>query len=257
MHGLVGHPSERTGRIDRIQPKPLRLLRGDGPLLKIGHRGAAALAPANTIEAAEAALVHGADLIELDVLGGSNEKLVLGHSRRELTEKPVGLDEMLAFLVERAPTTGILADVKFAGRERELVETLRAHGLVERAMASSSHVSTLQSLRRLEPALARSRTYPRGRVYLGHHRTFIHVTRPVQWAMRLTLPARIRRLVDEVGASALTLNHRVVSRTTVERCHELGVAVFAWTVNERAVAERLDELGVDGVITDDPRILSR
>lgn len=245
-----------TGRQDRTHLKPLRLLRGDGPLLKVGHRGAAALAPANTIEAAEAALVHGVDLVELDVFGGSNRKLVLGHSRRELTDEPVSLDEMLEFLSERAPTTGILTDVKFVGRERELIEALREHGLVERALACTSNVGTLQNLRRLEPQLARSRTYPRGRVYLGGHRTFIHVTGPVQWAMRVTLPPRVARLVDEVGASALTLNHRVVTRATVERCHELGVAVFAWTVNSPEVAHRLDELGVDGVITDDPRILA-
>jgi glycerophosphoryl diester phosphodiesterase len=234
----------------------MRLLRGDGPLLKVGHRGAAALAPANTIEAAEAALVHGVDLVELDVFGCSNRKLVLGHSRRELTDEPVSLDEMLEFLSERAPTTGILTDVKFVGRERELIEALREHGLVERALACTSNVGTLQNLQRLEPQLARSRTYPRGRVYLGGHRTFIHVTGPVQWAMRVTLPPRVARLVDEVGASAMTLNHRVVTRSTVERCHELGVAVFAWTVNSPEVAHRLDELGVDGVITDDPRILA-
>jgi glycerophosphoryl diester phosphodiesterase len=245
-----------TGRHDRNHIKPLRLLRGDGPLLRIGHRGAAALAPANTIEAAEAALVHGVDLVELDVFGGSNRKLVLSHSRRELTDEPVALDDMLAFLAENGPTTGILADVKFAGRERELVDALRAHGLMERAIASTSNVSTLQNLRRLEPSLARSRTFPRGRVYLGGHRTFIHVMGPVQWAMRVTLPVRARKLVDEVGASALTLNHRVVTRGTVERCHELGVAVFAWTVNNPEVARRLDELGVDGVITDDPRIFA-
>jgi glycerophosphoryl diester phosphodiesterase len=234
----------------------VRLLRGDGPLLRIGHRGAAALAPANTIEAAEAALVHGVDLVELDVFGGSNRKLVLSHSHRELTGEPVLLDEMLEFLAANGPTTGILADVKFAGRERELVDALRAHGLVDRAIASTSHVSTLQNLRRLEPSLARSRTYPRGRVYLGGHRTFIHVTGPVQWGMRMALPVRIGKLVEEVGAAALTLNHRVVTRRTVEHCHELGVAVFAWTVNDQEIARRLDDVGVDGVITDDPRILT-
>ena len=223
-------------------------------MLKIGHRGAAALGPANTIEAVEAALVHGVDLVELDVFW--DRQLVLGHSRRELTEEPVSLDDMLAFLVEKGPTTGILADVKFAGRERELVEALRAHGLLDRALASTSNVATLGNLRRLEPALARSRTYPRGRVYLGGRRTFIHVTGPVQWAMRAALPARVRKLVEEVGASAMTLNHGVVTRSTVERCQELGVAVFAWTVNSRDVVERLDELGVDGVITDDPRLLA-
>jgi glycerophosphoryl diester phosphodiesterase len=235
----------------------VNLLRGDGPVLRIGHRGAAALAPANTIAAVEAALEHGVDHVELDVFAGRNGQLVLGHSRNELADEPVAFDDMLAFLAERSPGTGVLTDLKFAGRERAFVETLRAHGFVGRALACTSQVSTLQSLRRLEPELARSRTYPRGRVYLGGHRTFIHASGPVQWAMRAALPYRARGLVEETGASAMTLNHRVVTRATVEGCHELGVAVFAWTVNDSDRAQRLDELGVDGVITDDPRILTR
>jgi glycerophosphoryl diester phosphodiesterase len=235
----------------------VRLLRGDGPLLRIGHRGAAGLAPENTIEAVEAALEHGVDHVELDVFAGHAGKLVLGHSRRELADEPVALDEMLAFLAERAPETGVLTDLKFAGKQRALVETLRAHGFVERALACTSQVGTLQSLNRLEPKLARSRTYPRGRVYLGGHRTFIHVSGPVQWAMRAGLPYRAPGLVQKVGASAMTLNYRVVTRAVVGRCHELGVAVFAWTVNDPELARRLDDLGVDGVITDDPRILTR
>jgi glycerophosphoryl diester phosphodiesterase len=214
------------------------------------------LAPANSIAAVGAALEHGVDLVELDVFSGRDGKLVLGHSRKELADGAVTFEEMLAFLAERSPETGVLTDLKFAGRERRFVETLRAYGFVERALASTSHVPTLENLRRLEPQLARSRTYPRGRVYLGGHRTFIKIAGPVQWALKLALPRRARRLVEEVGASAMTLNHRVVTRATVERCHELGVAVFAWTVNDRGVARRLDELGVDGVITDDPRVLA-
>ena len=234
----------------------MKLLRGDGPLLRIGHRGAAALAPANTIEAVEAAVVHGVDFVELDVFSGPQDKLVLGHSRRELAEDPVAFEDVLAFLAERAPKTGVLTDLKFAGAERAFVETLRAHGFVERALACTSQVGTLQNLRRLEPELARSRTYPRGRVYLGGHRTFVHVSGPVQWALRAALPYRARRLVEEVGASAMTLNHRAVTRATIERCHELGVAVFAWTVNDPEVARHLEAVGVDGVITDDPRVLA-
>jgi glycerophosphoryl diester phosphodiesterase len=206
--------------------------------------------------ASAAALVHGVDLVELDVFGAPGGRLVLGHSRRELVAEPVTLDDVLVFLAERAPRARVLTDLKFAGRERQFLDALRAHGFVERVIASTSQVGTLQNLRRLEPQLARSRTYPRGRVYFGEHRTFIHVSRPVQWAMRLTLPSRVRRLVDEVGASAMTLHHRVVTRAAVERCHELGVAVFAWTVNEQDLVERLEAVGVDGLITDDPRILA-
>ena len=232
----------------------MNLLRGEGPLLRVGHRGAAALAPANTIEAVEAALAHGVDFVELDVFSGRDGKLVLGHSRKELTDEPVALEEMLVFLTEQAPETGVLADLKFAGRERAFVETLRSHAFIERALACTSQAATLQNLRRLEPELARSRTYPRGRLYLGGHRTFVRVSGPVQWAIRTALPYRVSGLVEEVGASSMTLNHRAVTRATIERCHELGVAVFAWTVNDPDIARRLDELGVDGVITDDPRV---
>jgi glycerophosphoryl diester phosphodiesterase len=232
----------------------VNLLRGDGSVLRIGHRGAAALAPPNTIAAVEAALAHGVDLIELDVFGRPDRTLVLGHSRRELGDEPVTLEDVFAFLAENAPETGLVADVKGAGWEQGLVQALRRHGLVERTLVSTSDVGSLQAFRRIEPGLARSRTYPRARLFLGRRRTHIPVGGPVLAAMRLSLPYRIAGLVEEVGASAVTLKHRVVSSEVVERCHELGVAVLVWTVNDRALFRRLNALGVDGVISDDPRI---
>ncbi len=221
----------------------------------MGHRGAAALAPANTIEAVEAALVHGVDFVELDVFFADG-KLVVGHSRRELTATPVTLVEMFAFLADRAPTTGLLADLKLSGHDRQLVDALRAHGLVDRTLACTNHAATLNNLRRIEPALARSRTYPRGHVHLGRRRTRVPVSGPVLWAMKQTLPYRVERLTREVGARAMTLSRRVVTRAAVERCHELGVGVFVWTVNRADLVRRLDLLGVDGVITDDPRVFA-
>ena len=45
-----------------------------------------------------------------------------------------------------------------------------------------------------------------------------------------------------------------MSSGVVERCHALGVPVLAWTVDSAERVRRLDALGVDGVIADDPRI---
>lgn len=232
----------------------MNLLRGDGPLLRIGHRGAAALAPANTIAAIEAALEAGVDMVELDVLGKPDRTLVLGHSHRELGARPLALEDAFAFLAEHSPETGLIADIKFAGFERELVAALRRHGLVERTVASTYHSNTLLALGRLEPALARSRTYPRDRLHVGQRRTFVPIVGPVVFGMRLALPFRIGGILGEVDASATTLNYRLVSRAVVERCHALGAAVLVWTVDDRALLQRLDELGVDGVISNDPRI---
>jgi glycerophosphoryl diester phosphodiesterase len=228
------------------------LLRGNGPLLRIGHRGAAALAPANTMAAIEAALALGVDMVELDVLGRPDRTLVLGHSHRELEAEPAALEDVFAFLSEQTPETGLLADVKGGGFERELVEALRRHDLVGKAVAATNKLGTLQALQRLEPGLARSRTYPPGRLYVGGRRTFVPIVGPLRLGMRLLLPSRVEALVGEV--SATTLDHRLVTRATVERCHSFGVAVLAWTVNDRAALRKLDLLGVDGVITDDPRI---
>ncbi|MEK6274863.1 MAG: glycerophosphodiester phosphodiesterase [Actinomycetota bacterium] len=232
----------------------MKLLRGDGPLIRIGHRGAAALAPPNTIEAVEAALAIGVDMVELDVLGRPDRTLVLGHSHRELGAEPVALEDVFAFLAERSPETGLVADVKGGGFERELVDALRRHDLVGRAVASTYGLGTLRALRRLEPDLIRSRTYPPNRLRIGGRRTFLPVAGPLRMGVRWTLPFRIEAIVGEAEASAVTLDHRLVTRAVVERCHSLGVAVLTWTVNSRRALRKLDGFGVDGVITDDPRI---
>jgi glycerophosphoryl diester phosphodiesterase len=84
------------------------------------------------------------------------------------------------------------------------------------------------------------------------------VLAPVVWgvlqALRRSLPRRIGALLEAAGATAATLHWSVVSRAAVERCHARGAAVIAWTVDEPAVLARLDALGVDGVVTNDPRI---
>ena len=229
------------------------LLRGDGPLRRIGHRGAAALAPANTIAAVEAAVALGVDMVELDVLGRPDRTLVLGHSHRELVAEHTTAEDVFAFLSEQSPQTGLLADVKGAGFERELVEALRRYDLVGRTVASTYGLAKLQVLRRLEPDLTLSRTYPPSRLAFGRRR-FVPIVGPVRTCVRLTLPYRIESIVGEADVAAMTLDYRLITEAAVERCHTFGVAVLAWTVNDRAVLRKLDALGVDGVISDDPRI---
>ena len=56
--------------------------RDGGPVLRIGHRGAASLAPENTVRAMRAAVERGVDLVEFDVLDLPRGPLVLAHSDR-------------------------------------------------------------------------------------------------------------------------------------------------------------------------------
>ena len=216
-------------------------LRREGPPLCIGHRGAAALAPANTRESIEAALEGGVDMVEIDVLHLPTRGVVLTHSAREAVAEPLSLDDALAVIAPSA--ADVLLDVKQPGFARELVEILRRHDFVERALASTTSLAVLGELAMLEPRLARSVTYPRNR---GRAMALARVPRAVPW--------RVAALLTLAQAKAATLNYRVVTASVVERCHSLGAAVFAWTVNDERVARRLAERGVDGLITDDPAI---
>ena len=79
--------------------------------------------------------------------------------------------------------------------------------------------------------------------------------RPALAALRAGASAPPAALAPRFAAQAATLNWAVVTPAAVDACHRLGVAVFVWTVNDPALARTLVESGIDGIITDDPRIV--
>jgi glycerophosphoryl diester phosphodiesterase len=228
----------------------MQLLRGTGGVLRIGHRGAAALAPENSLEAIEAAAQHGVDIVELDVVRGV-DGVVLGHGP-ELGTGAATLDDAL----RRAAVLGLSVqiDVKQRGVEADVVAALRRHDLLGRSFVSACPPPILAVFAALEPALPRSLSYPDDRFGVSGRRLVRPAVRPGLAAMRSLLPRRLPRWLRRTGASAVTLNWAVVTPAAIDVCHRLGAGVFAWTVNEPGLAKTLAESGVDGIITDDPRI---
>ena len=81
--------AERRPRRRRHPPNRLmELLRGERDVVRVGHRGAAALAPENSLEAIEAAAAHGVDVVELDVARGGDGDLVLAHGPSSRPDAP-------------------------------------------------------------------------------------------------------------------------------------------------------------------------
>jgi glycerophosphoryl diester phosphodiesterase len=228
----------------------VRLRRTERGVLRIGHRGAAALAPANSLAAIEAALELGVDGVEVDVVSVDG-RLVAAHSRAEARRDSPSLEEALPLVAEA--DAFLLCDVKDAGHEAGLVELLRAHGLAERALVASFRPGILRAV---APGIPRARSYPDDRLGVSGRIPDPAVNAGLA-TLRRVLPYRIGRMLASAGASVATLHHAVVSRPLVERCHALGVPILAWTVNDAAALARVDGLGVDGVITDDPRIFRR
>jgi glycerophosphoryl diester phosphodiesterase len=224
------------------------LRRGDAPL-RIGHRGAALLAPENTLESFGLALDLGVDGIEFDVVAPDGETLVVAH---DLDGSGPLLDDVLDFFAGRDSILQI--DLKMHGHEEKLVRALREHGLLDRTLVSSFHLRSLRALQHIEPALPRSFTYPEDKLGIAKYRAMHRPIRVGLHVMRRLLPRRLGAMLKLADASALTLIYTVVTREIVEVCHDRGVAVWAWTVNDAAIAAALGEMGVDAIITDDPRI---
>jgi glycerophosphoryl diester phosphodiesterase len=232
---------------------PLALRRGAAGVVRVGHRGAAALAPENTLAAIEAGASAGVDLVEVDVLWRADGALVLAHGPAIPADAPT-LDEAL----ELAARLGLAVqlDVKVGGTERLVAAALRSHGLEERAFVSSFSLPILRAFAAALPHLPRSLTYPEDRLGVSGRRLLRPAVRSALAVLRARLPGRLPGWLERAGAQAATLNWAVVTPAAVAACHAAGAAVYVWTVNEAALATTLVESGIDGIIMDDPRILA-
>lgn len=227
-------------------------LRREGRVLRIGHRGAAALAPENTLASIEAAIKYGVDLVEIDVVAHV-DALRLAHSPAQVKDDSPTLDEALAF-VARADA-GVIVDLKSRGIEHAVVEALRRRNLLDRAVVASSHPASLRAVREVEPALTTGFSYPFDRAGISERAAFQPLIRVGLAGLRRVLPARIAGMLARARADALVVHHALVSRTLVERCHGRDAAVLAWTIEDDAALGHALAAGVDGVIANDPRLL--
>ena len=256
----------------------VELRRPHGQFARVGHRGASALAPENTLPALELAIELGCDMLEFDVLDLADGTLVLAHSN-DLHEVSHGLargrvrgrtldslrqvapdlptfDEALAFCAERLPGVGLQVDLKRRGIEQGVVEALRRHDVLERSWVSGFDVSALQRVAELEPELPRSYTLPRDRFGISKRGPLAPVVRAALASLGASLPRRLPVLLARARAIAATLHHSVASPAAIRRAHEVDAAVYVWTVDDPKLAQHFVELGVDGIITNDPRIFT-
>jgi glycerophosphoryl diester phosphodiesterase len=253
------------------------LERREGLPLIIGHKGAAALEPENTLRSLTRAVELGVDLVEFDVLDLADGTLVLAQddldevshgaaqgtvrSRTLETIRSVApelptFDEALAFFAEQAPAVGLRVDLKWTGFEPTAVEALRAHGLLERTLVSTPVAASLRRVAELEPGLAVGLTYPFDRRGFSQRRVLTPLVLGALAGLRRTLPQRLGSLLASARASVAVLQHRVISPAVVRRAHAAGAPpVVAWTVDDGPTVRRLALAGVDAIVTNDPRIV--
>jgi glycerophosphoryl diester phosphodiesterase len=232
----------------------ISLERRNGRPLRIGHRGAAALAPENTLASFRAAVEAGVDLIEFDVIAGPGDGLVVAHGPEDVGPETPTLEQALQFFVDEAPTVGVHLDLKLTRRERDVVDTVRRLGLTRRSFVSSYYFGTARAVAALDGDVRTGFTVPRRIFRLSEEGRAAPVTRIGLRLLRFITPAAVRPLLSVTRASALVLHHSLVTTGSVRAAHARGAAVVTWTVDDPVVLARVEAAGVDAIVTNDPRL---
>ena len=226
------------------------------------HRGASAYRPENTLEAFSLAIEQKADCIELDVHLTKDGEIVVAHD--ELLERVSNgtghindhtLDELKALdfgkLIPGSPACRIpllsevfslvyptnlslnielkTTDRLYTGLPEKLIALAGKYAMGERIIYSSFNHYSLRQLKEIEPSAKIGLLYQMGMVdpwvYAGY-----------------------------VKADAIHPNYMIVASLpeTVARCHENGIQVNVWTVDDKGAVQLMLECGVDGIITNKP-----
>ena len=221
-------------------------------MLRIGHRGARAYAPENTIASFRKAIEIGVDAVELDVRKTKDDQLVVIHDEDvkrttdgeglvcELTlkqikgfsaeggEKIPTFEETLDFLDKKVK---IFVELKEEGIEQQVLSAVHERGLEKNVVIVSFLADALRKVRELNA------TIETGLIYAKHKN-------PLKAAL-------------DLKANYLVALFRFIHSANVEKAHQNGLKVVVWTINDPAEVEEYMKKGVDGITSDKPDILKK
>ncbi len=250
------------------------------PIPKIlAHRGDSAKFPENTLPAFLSAQALGVDVIETDVHITRDEKVIIWHDDtldRETdgsgTVEAHTMEELLSFdagyhftpdsgksypyrgkgvtmlpfeeALLKLPDMRFNVDLKTKGTRLadQFISIIRRHKAEDRVLCASFHASNLRYVREKAPEIGTSMATSEVLKLLI--------------AQKLHLPIDTRRIPGiafqvPVNQGPIT----VITPGFIKRFHDLGMFIQVWTINDAPLMQRLLDLGVDGIFTDDPRLL--
>ena len=226
-------------------------------LRRVGHKGADLIAPGNTLASFDAALEAGVHMVEFDVLPERDgSRLLLAHDYRVADGAPTLEDGLAHFASAAYAGVELDVDLKLPGYEERVLEALRSFGLLDRALISTQYVASLRVLRTAEPGARLGWSVPRlRRDYTSHALTALPAY-AVLGLYRARLPARAAAALRSGLCDALMAHWKLVTPRLVRAIARAGGELFVWTVDDLPSIRRFADLGVTGVITNDPRLFA-
>jgi glycerophosphoryl diester phosphodiesterase len=202
------------------------------------HRG-------NTEVALRSLLAAAPTAVEVDVGVSADGAVVVSHEVRATTVECAPSE-----LLGKAWRELFAADARALGRPL-LDDALTLAGgtpvVVEAKSSSPQTVTPREFARALESYLPRIALSSFDKRVLTHAR---RLHRPLETTFLFDVPVRVATAARTLGPRA-----DLVTRDLVHAVHALGMRVVPWTVNDPREMRALIDLGVDGIVTDEPALL--
>lgn len=221
------------------------------------HRGAAAIEPENTLRGVRYALSLGVSRVEIDVhLSRDSELVVIHDATVDRTTNGTGaiaektlheIKQLDAGKGERVPTLQEVVDVfqefwaqgggtflqielKGEGTAKPTVAAIQRNGIADKIVLASFDAERLAAAKELLPT-----------AIFGFLTSKLEPD-PLEIALR-------------IGANAVHLQHRLATQEWVDRVHAAGLEARVWNIDEAERMKWAIDLGVDGIGSNDPRLL--
>lgn len=232
----------------------------------IGHRGACALAPENTLASFALAMQQGADAIEFDVKLTADDQVVIMHDASvDRTTNGKGKVNGLSLAEIKELDAGGKYSSDFSGENVPMLSQVfeQLGGRIRMNVELTNYSSPFD---RLVPEVCK---------LVNEYQVQDHILFSSFFARNLH---QAKRLLPDVPCGLLAFPgwmgyqarrngwrkyqalHPFLDETTpalVEKVHQAGMRVHVWTVNEEADLKRLLASGVDGIFTDNPGFLRK
>jgi glycerophosphoryl diester phosphodiesterase len=222
-------------------------------VLIIGHKGASSITPENTLKAFQKAIELKADYVEFDIHITKDSEIVIMHDSDTFNATGVkGLikDMTLSQIKnlnagegEKVPTLreligiarkkiGLQIEIKSKNLLDILIQILNKEDLMSTSILSCFMLDELLKLKLLEPSVKVGLLLP-------------------EELVRLKIIKRKIVKIAQNNFYSLHPHYSVTNKEIVEFAHSYGLKVITWTVNDGEIMDKLIEIGVDGIITDD------
>ena len=255
----------------------LKLLASQRPLV-IGHRGYCQFAPENTLPSFKLAVAAGADLAELDYYHTKDGKLIVIHdgeldrttdATKRWGEKHIRVETKTAAEIQSLDA-GSWFDPKYAGTRIPLlaealdtiqkgsvtlierkagdpaacISLLREKDLINKVVVQSFDWQYLHGFHEQEPDQVLGALGPPSLLADGKKPSGIPRDLNATWLDEL----------QKAGAKVAVWNDKV-SKEAVQLAHQRGLRVWVYTINDGALANKLLDMGVDGIITNNTSLI--